>query len=126
MTAPTEQEIRQAVEVELGDQTINSDDLLGLVDALRPIMDSDMARVRAGWDDEFYPKDDHPGTLWADMTHDEVDELHGAIQDVIHRVAREATVAVVDGCVAAAVAFAGAHPDVPRGRWTARREEVPA
>ena len=74
MTAPTEAEIREAILSELGDRTINSDDFAGLIDAFAPIMDSDMALVRAGGLTTSTPADDHPGTLWADLTSDEGDE----------------------------------------------------
>lgn len=126
MTAPTEAEIRESILEGLGDGSMSADDFAGLIDAFRPILDSDMARVRAGWDPDFHPYEDHPGTLWADLTRDEVDELQGAMHYVLHRVTREATQALVEGCIAAAVAFAEAHPDVPRGRWQPHQEAVPS
>ncbi len=125
MTAPTEAEIREAILAELGDKTINPDDFAGLIDAFRPIMDSDLALVRAGWVEDFYGTEGHPGTLWADLTPDEGRELHRAMEAVCKRVLVDATRLLVEGCVAAAVAFAEAHPDIPRGTWSAR-EAVPA
>lgn len=127
--APTEAEIREAILSELGDRTITSDDFAGLIDAFAPIMDSDMALVRAGWRDDFYPDADHPGTLWADLTAEETAELDGAMAAVRDRVIRDATQALVDGCVAAAFAFGQAHPDIPRGRYAlhpdaSRQEEA--
>ncbi len=124
MTAPTEQEIRQAILAELGDHTIDPDDFAGLVDVFRPILDSDMALTRAGWVEDFYPGTEHPGTLWADMTEAEANELHDAMHAVRRRVLVEATTALVKGCIAAAVAFAEAHPEIPRGAWRPRELAV--
>jgi hypothetical protein len=117
MSAPTEAEIREAILSELGDRAISPDDFAGLSDAFAPIMDSDMALVRAGWCERFLPDPDHPGTFWADLTPDERDELHVAMEAVRDRVLRDATAALVDGCATAAFAFGQAHPDVPRGRY---------
>ena len=133
MTAPTEAEIHDAILSELGDKTISTDDFGGLIDAVRVILDSDMARLRepAGWDPDFYPENayrpprQHPGTLWADMTEDEGEALHGALHAVLHRVLADATARLVGECVVATREFAERHPDIPRGRWR-REAPVPA
>lgn len=118
MTAPTEAEIRASIEIE--GHSFMVDDFAGMIDAFRAIMDSDLALTRAGWADDYTPADDHPGTLWADMTRDEVAELQDAMHAVLATVVAEATGKLVDGCVAAAVEFSRRHPDIPRGRWQAR------
>jgi hypothetical protein len=51
------------------------------------------------------------------MSQEEADELHWAIAAVDERVAREATAMLVEGWVTAALAFAKANPDIPRGHW---------
>lgn len=122
MSAPTEAEIRDSIDQGLrldGVEGFSTDDFGGLIDSFRAIMDSDLARVRTGWAEDFNPNipGPHPGTLWADMRPSEGLELHSAMQAVLTRVLQEATAKLVDGCVAAALAFGERHPDIPRGHW---------
>ncbi len=114
MTAPTETEIREALTQSIGGGYADEDIQL---DWLRPLIDSDRALVRAVWTDDFSPSADHPGTLWADMRPSEYAELEQAIHDVRTIVERAATQELVNGLVEVAVAFAKAHPDIPRGHW---------
>ena len=116
MPAPTEAEIRAAIEPEWPEEPAG-DPPEWIYEALMPIVDSDQALIRAGWVEGFHPQRPHPGTLWADMRQDEADELHGAINTVIDEAAREYQRAVLDGVVAATIRFAERHPDIPRGRW---------
>jgi hypothetical protein len=124
MTAPSEQEIRQALTERWGSAGIQLAE--EVYNALDPIMDSDMALTRAGWSNEFHPDDDHPGTLWADMTPAEVKELQGAVREAIERAERAVSDQLLEECIAIGVRFAEAHPDVPRGRWPIQRKEAVA
>lgn len=119
MTAPTEAEIREA----LGDPTdlVGADISDNLRDAIAPLLDSDQALVRAGWVEDFYPPANHPGTLWADLQPSEAKELHDAIFAAIDEIEFEAAKQLVDRLVAVGVAFAAAHPDIPRGHWPSGR-----
>lgn len=124
-TAPTEDEIRQALEQNLehlfGGNGFSIDDP-ATWEVLAPIMDSDQARVGTGWDPSFTPPDDHPGTLWADMRPSEVDELEGPIGEIVAEAEAAFIRAVLDGVVAHAARFAAAHPDIPRGAWRPARD----
>lgn len=115
MTAPTEAEIREA----LGDpdRIARADMDRDVRDAIAPLIDSDQALVRAVWTEDFNPGRDHPGTLWADMRPSEAEELHDAIFAAIREVEREAAVKLIDRVAAVGLAFAEAHPDIPRGHW---------
>jgi hypothetical protein len=121
MTAPTEAEIRASIEERVRYAVGNVWQMLE--HALDPISDSDHALTHRGWADGFYPQDNHPGTLWADMTADEAEALNVAISAAIDfdRIADTITESVV----AAVTAFAEKYPDIPRGTY-GHREPVPA
>ena len=124
MTPVTEAEIREAVAARIRRNFGNLTEMLD--NALDPIVDSDMARGRAVWDPDFHPRKDHPGTLWMDLTGDEADDLSAPVDQAINSELFDVLAQIVtDRVVAAALAFAEAHPDLPRGRWQAR-EAVPA
>ncbi|TAL06731.1 MAG: hypothetical protein EPO00_10585 [Chloroflexota bacterium] len=80
----TEAEIREALTEFM--PGINFDVPIEFVEACAPLGDSDMARVRVGWDSSFTPRErrgePHPGTLWADLRPTEVGELQRAMDDV--------------------------------------------
>ena len=113
-TAPTEDEIRTALAECIGGGFVDMD---YNVDMLEVITDSDAARTRVLWDREFHPPATHRGTLWADLRPTEADELATAMQEVLHEVEVEATAMLLERATSAAVAFAAAHPDIPRGHW---------
>lgn len=114
----TPDEIRQAITESVGGGFADVDDTGAM---LRVVLDSDMARARIGWDPTFTPRDDHPGTLWADLRPSEFEELGDAMHDVLHDVELEATQMLIERATAVCVAFAEAHPDVPRGHWPIRK-----
>lgn len=121
MTAPTEAEIRAAIAETLpADHTIDD---IGLWVAV--IGDSDLARTRGKWDKDVNMDDDHPGTLWADMTGEEGEELQRLIYDAMHRAQRAFIAELIENVTAATLAFAAAHPDIPRGTFRAA-QPVPA
>ena len=121
MTAPTEAEIRAAIATTLpADHTIDD---IGLWVAV--IGDSDLARTRGQWDKDAYMDDDHPGTVWADMTAEEGEELHRLIYDAMHKAERAFIAELIENVTAASLAFANAHPDIPRGAFRAP-EPIPA
>lgn len=125
MTAPTAAEIRAIVETCV--PTPFSIDDIG--DWFDVIMDSDEALTRAGrdgWNADFYPDADHPGTVWADLTEAEGKELHRLLYAAINEAERAFGRALIEGVTAAAVAFAEAHPDAPRGRYVVEPELVSA
>ncbi|HUQ44619.1 MAG TPA: hypothetical protein VM451_09465 [Candidatus Limnocylindria bacterium] len=124
MTAPTEAEIREAIEPEWPVDTVG-DAPEWVYEGLGPILDSDQALVRAVWVEGYNPMRPHPGTLWADMTKAEADELHAAISVVVDEAAMTFQRSVLEGAVRAAVAFAEKHPDVPRGHWKAAEQREP-
>ena len=113
-------EIRQAIEENLvrmfGDLGFSIDDEPAY-EVLRPILDSDVARVRTGWDPDFNPPADHPGTLWADMRRSEIDELKDPIYAMIQSAEKAYIAGIVDQVVAYVAKYAAEHPDVPRGTW---------
>lgn len=126
--ALTEAEIREAIEAEIPAQTpervgywIDLPD--EMYQALRLITDSDEARTparwqkRPGWDNEFTPHDDHPGTLWADLRPSEAEELLDATEAMQHRALAAYVNACREGAIEVAIAFAKAHPDALRGAW---------
>lgn len=125
MTAPTAAEVREAITRTLHTKTLEGDDFGGLYEDFRPILDSDVALTRNRWVESFHATDEHPGTLWADMTTEEAEELSGAMYRVLDRVLHDATILLAEGCIEAAVAFADAHPNIPRGSWQPA-EAVPA
>jgi hypothetical protein len=116
--ALTEDEIRQAIAESVGGGYVDVDNTTVM---LKVVTDSDMARVRVLWSDDFTPQDTHPGTLWADMRPEEFEELSDTMYDIQHAVEREATQMLIERATAAAVAFAAKHPDVPRGHWPLRK-----
>jgi hypothetical protein len=122
VTPPTEAEIRQALTESIDNGYVDMDDA-GLM--LRVVLDSDAARVRMPWNPDFQPDDDHPGTLWADLRPEEYKELSEAMYAVLHQVEREATAMLIERAIGAAVAFAAAHPDIPRGHWPLNRMADP-
>lgn len=132
MAAPTEAEIRRAIDgspLLCEDGTAAIDEPEGLWESLRPILDSDAAivptrRSPEGWTDEYMPGADHAGTLWADMRPSEYDELSGAIHEVRATAFAQYLAELREAVVGVALRFAEAHPDVPRGRWPI--EHVPA
>lgn len=123
--SPSRAEIRAAI-AERVHKVFEFDD--AIYRAIGPIEDSDMALVRAGrngWRVDFYPPEDHPGTFWADLTEAEGTELREAVGQAIQAVQHAACEQLIEAVTAAAVRFAEAHPDAPRGRYPAR-EAVPA
>jgi hypothetical protein len=121
MTAPaitrswTEAEVREALTRSIGRGYVDMDDTNLM---LRVVIDSDVARTRFLWDEDYTNRDDdHPGTLWADLSPDETRELREAMSDVLHEVEREATAMLLERAVAAALAFQERHPDIPRGHY---------
>lgn len=124
MTAPTEAEIREAIHDRVREAVGGIPALLSEGNALDPIIDSDMALTRRGWVEDFYPQDNHPGTLWADLTAEQTAELYAAIDAAID--AERLAEIIIDSVVAAAAEFAGRHPDVPRGQYQPARESVTA
>jgi hypothetical protein len=116
MTAPTEAEIRAAVSHGLP-EPFSIDDV-GLY--VRPVIDSDHALVRAGWTEDWNPGADHPGTLWADMRASESEALHKAVYHALHAAELAFRDTLVEGVTAAVIAFAEAHPDIPRGTFGVR------
>jgi hypothetical protein len=123
MAAPTEAEIREAIAEGFDSLVVDHPD--GIWDALAPINDSDQALVRAGWVEGFYPPEDHPGTLWADLRASESEELHAATGEVLAAALRDYLEAAREGAIAAAVRFAEAHPDIPRGAWRSAGDREP-
>ncbi len=119
MTAPTEEEIREALTECIAG---GFRDLDNTGDMLEVITDSDMARTRTLWSREFFPPVAHRGTLWADLRPDEAEDLQDAMSEVLRQVEVEATAMLLERATAAAVAFAVAHPDVPRGHWPIEQE----
>jgi hypothetical protein len=117
MTAPTEQEIRDAIAERIRRAVETFPEAIRDSNAFDPIDDSDMALTRRGWAEGFYPSDDHPGTFWADLTAGEIAELHGATQAALYGVLDGLADRITDAVVAATVAFAEAHPDIPRGTY---------
>lgn len=115
MTTPTEAQIREAIGSP--DHLVDADMTRDLRATIAPLLDSDQALVRAGWMEDFYPDVDHPGTLWADLRPSETEELHDAIHGAIRAVERIAADMLVERLVAVGLAFAAAHPDIPRGHW---------
>ncbi len=128
MTAPTEAEIRQAIEARLdqlfGGNEFSIDDNPAH-ELLAPLWDSDQALSRAGWAHDFHPADDHPGTLWADMRPSEVGELHQGLSRIIEEEEVAFAERVIDRAVAIGAAFAAAHPDLPRGHWPLPKADAP-
>lgn len=126
-TPPTEAEIREAITEGLPPVGQPDEILMHLdapewmTDAMDPLTDSDQAHIRGGWAEGFWPQEDHPGTLWADLTKAEIDELHAAIENVYRRALAAAVRELIEGGVAVGLAFAAAHPDVPRGRWQSKK-----
>src|SRR5436189_1471904 len=114
MSAPTEAEIREVITTGL-ERTGGVDLAEEVYVALDPFIDSDKALVRAGWMDEFYPREGHPGTIWADMRASEVEELQEAMHQAIKLAEQAAIKTLVEEVVRAGVRFAEAHPDIPRG-----------
>lgn len=113
MTAPTEAEIRAAIDVD----EIDFDEAIYGAAAFRAITDSDQALTRRGWAEGFHPVPDHPGTLWADLTDEEDRELREAVEAAADAVIADTRRRLVNGVAAAVLAFAESHPDIPRGRW---------
>lgn len=120
MTAPTEAEIRQALEARLeqmfGTARFSIDDN-PVREVLQPISDSEDARVRIGWSPEFFPSADHAGTLWADMRPSELEELMAPIRAIIAEAELQLIATIIDRVVEVTSRFAAAHPDIPRGHW---------
>lgn len=100
MTAPTRAEILEAIRERMPD-SIDVEE--SIHDALRPIIDSDMAPA-------------------------EVKELMDAVYSAIHTADHDYLLDLRRRVVAATVEFARAHPDIPRGAWrpASEREPVPA
>lgn len=123
MTAPTEAEIRAAIADRIRHRFGDLNEMLG--NALDPIVDSDMARsdrgAVEGWDPEFFPRGTHPGTLWMDLSRAEMHDLSTVIDGAIGSELYDILAKIVtDRVVSATIAFAETHPDIPRGRYTAR------
>jgi len=112
---PTEAEIRAAITERVRYAMGNIWETLSNSNALDPITDSDMALTRRGWADGFHPQAGHPGTLWADLTAEESEELNSVFSAAVDP-AQLAKV-ITESVVAAALAFAERHPDIPRGAW---------
>jgi hypothetical protein len=117
MTAPTEQEIRDAIAERIRRAVETFPEAIRDANALDPIDDSDMALTRRGWVEGFYPSEDHPGTFWADLTTEEIEELHCATEGAMYGVLDGLADRITDAVVAATVAYAKAHPDIPRGTY---------
>ena len=122
-TAPTAAEIETLVRrafQQRADKSVDSINTLehAFVDIVRgaatPLLDSDMASIRGGWLDGYYPAADHPGTIWAQLSREEVDELYNRVTAAARRIQRQAREAAVQALVEIGLAFAEAHPDVPR------------
>lgn len=118
----TEAEVREAL--------AGLDPLMDLDDsfwrAIGPIEDSDMARVRIVWDEDYTPANaypnGHPGTLWADLRPSEFDELQAAVDAAVKDARRQFVESVREALVAVALDFDAKHPDAPRGHWPNARE----
>lgn len=119
----TEAEIRAAIAGPLREQFEVGDTIYR---AIAPVEDSDMALLRAGrngWREDFYPPEGHPGTFWADLTEAEGTELREAVGQAVLDVTHAACEQLIEAVTAAAVRFAEAHPDAPRGRYPAWAED---
>ena len=116
--APAEAEIRHALEESVrrvfGGHEASIDNNPAW-DVLNLILDSDHARARGGWDDDFHPVGEHIGTLWADLRRSEADELRAGIEQIVERAEQAYITTVVEQAVEFATRFAEAHPDIPRG-----------
>ncbi len=124
MAAPTEAELREAIGPRIREAIGNIWELVATNNALDPIVDSDQALSRRGWQDGFRPQDGHPGTFWADLTEDEAKDLMDTMDGVFDLDSLAAT--MTDAVVEAAVGFAERHPEMPRGRYQPARELVTA
>jgi hypothetical protein len=112
---PTEAEIREALKDVA--QAFEDIDLWDdLVESTRAVTDSDMARARIGWAEDWSPPAGHPGTLWADMRPSEQGELED-LEDVFREEMIEAGKRAAERYIQAVIRFAADHPDIPRGRW---------
>ena len=116
----SEAQIREAIAGRIRENLGNLMDVVD--DALDPVVDSDQASVRRGWVEGFYPGDDHPGTLWADLTAEESEDLRSSIDAAIDR--DELAAIVTDRVVVAAAAFGRRHPGLPRGAYRGPRPAV--
>lgn len=115
----TDDEIATAIRQSFEGSSLNSDDWWCLYRELGVVDDSDMARVREpdGWAADFTPHEGHPGTLWADLTDDEAAELHDVLWKAGKHVMERVHTELVEAAVAATIALAHDHPDLPRGRY---------
>lgn len=111
----TEAEIRESIETPIRDAAKGIYELLGERNALDPIVDSDQALSRRGWQEGFYPQEGHPGTLWADLTEAEAEDLSATMDEAIDFIALGDF--ITDGVVRAAMEWAARHPAASLGHW---------
>lgn len=120
----TEDEVRQALVESIGNGFVDIDNDHEL---LRVVSDSDMARTRMLWDPDYFGGDGHRGTLWADLTPEETEELQRTMHDVLVAVERRANAELLRRATNAALEFGRRHPDIPRGHWPIKQvDEDPA
>jgi hypothetical protein len=122
--APTEAEIRETIAERVREAVGNLWEMLANTNALDPITDSDQALTRRGWAEGFHPQEGHPGTLWADLTESEAEDLRATMDEAFNL--DSIAEMITEAAVAAALDFAQRHPDIPRGHYQLAREPVPA
>lgn len=127
MIAPTEAEIRAAIADGITRRPREVDEITDVAFRVSgTIRHSPYALTRRRWAEDFYPDevDELTGTLWADLTEAETAAIEELVDNAARRFQERAAAILLEELVLAGVAFAEAHPDVPRGTW--QREAVPA
>lgn len=127
MTAPSEQEIREAIAVR-GTYSMASSysgglrgALEGLISEYAEAIDSAVSDAEAARDDVLEEGQDPRDLagLWADLRLSEADRLRRLADAATARAADRAEAIIVEEIVAAGLAFAAEFPDAPRGRQEA-------
>lgn len=116
MTAPTEQEVREALGAFLEASSPMSVGTMrdALREAIRDVGDAlDCAAFTAlGSEDDV--GDDAPDSLWRDLRRTEARRLRELVTDAIAAATRRCEAIILEELTGAGVTFAAEHPDAPR------------
>lgn len=122
MAAPTEAEIREAIEArcEHWPQDNPSTKLIEAIGAFGDFMYSPSYEILKSPDDLTSPSEaSDPGQVWTDLRPTEARDLDRLYEAALIRATERTEAAIVEEFVAAALRFAELHPDAPRAQQEA-------
>lgn len=119
MTAPSEQEVREAIAHELAQGKSSgttgdglASELRGLIRDIASPLTNPVFLVEAG--DEWDATEPDPGDLWYNLRATEAKRLRELTAAAIEAIAQGCETVIMEGLTATALAFAAEYPDAPR------------